>query len=116
MRLALAALCFLLAVPAASTRADAPPPIPDGGIAEGSRDIARAWLAEPTERYPHGVLGDELEANALVVESRDGAISIHRLNDDTVFEFLTPMLADIDGDGRDEAWVVRRGCLGWCSP
>ena len=107
MRLALAALCFLLAVPAASARADAPPPIPDGGIAEGSRDIARAWLAEPTERYPHGVLGDELEANALVVESRDGAISIHRLNDDTVFEFLTPMLADIDGDGRDEAWVVR---------
>lgn len=107
MRQALAALCFLLAVPAASARADAPPPIPDGGIAEGSRDIARAWLAEPTERYPHGVLGDELEANALVVESKGGATSILRLNDDTVFEFLTPMLADIDGDGRDEAWVVR---------
>ena len=52
MRQALATLCFLLAVPAASARADAPPPIPDGGIAEGSRDIARAWLAEPTERYP----------------------------------------------------------------
>jgi hypothetical protein len=52
-------------------------------------------------------LGDELEANALVVEGRDGALSIHRLNDDTVFEFLTPMLADIDGDGSDEAWVVR---------
>lgn len=107
MRQALAALCFLVATTPALARADAPPPIPDGGIVEGTRDIARTWLAEPTERYPHGVLGDELEANALVVEGRDGAISIHRLNDDTVFEFLTPMLADIDGDGRDEAWVVR---------
>jgi hypothetical protein len=107
MRQALAALCFLVATTPALARADAPPPIPDGGIASGSHDIARTWLAEPTERYPHGVLGDELEANALVVEGRDGAISIHRLNDDTVFEFLTPMLADIDGDGLDEAWVVR---------
>jgi hypothetical protein len=64
-------------------------------------------LIDPTERYPHGVLGDELEANALVVEGRDGALSIYRLNDDTVFEFLSPTLADIDSDGRDEAWVVR---------
>ena len=107
MRQALAALCFIMATAPALARADAPPPIPDAGIASGSHDIARAWLAEPTERYPHGVLGHDLEANALVVEGRDGAISIHRLNDDTVFEFLTPMLADIDGDGRDEAWVVR---------
>lgn len=107
MRLALATLCFLVATAPAVARADAPPPIPDGSVAEGTRDIARTWLAEPTDRYPHGVLGDALEANALVVEGRDGTISIHRLNDDTVFEFLTPMLADIDGDGLDEAWVVR---------
>ncbi len=32
--------------------------------------------------------------------------AIHRLNDDTVLEFLTPMLADINGDGLNEAWVV----------
>lgn len=59
-------------------------------MAEGARDIARTWLAEPTDRYPLGVLSDVLEANALVVESREGAISIHRLNDDTVLELETP--------------------------
>lgn len=107
MRLALAFLCLLLATPPAIAEEAAPPPIPDGAISTGAQDIARAWLAEPTDRYPHGVLGDELEANALVIEGRNGNVSIHRLNDDTVFEFLTPMLADIDGDGLDEAWVVR---------
>ena len=43
-------------------------------MAEGTRDIARTWLAEPIDRYPHSVLSDVLEANALVVEARDGAI------------------------------------------
>lgn len=102
----LAALAFLL--PAMPVWAETqPPPIPYGVVAEGQADIARAWLAEPTDRYPHGVLGDEIEANAIIVVGKDGRQSAFRLDDDTVFEFLTPMLADIDGDGRDEAWVVR---------
>src|SRR3954469_12968829 len=29
----------------------------DGRVATGSDTVARAWLAEPTERYHHGVLG-----------------------------------------------------------
>jgi len=43
-------------------------------VAEGTRDIARTWLAKLIDRYPHGVLSDVLEANALVVEARDGVI------------------------------------------
>jgi hypothetical protein len=76
-------------------------------VAEGARDIARAWLAEPTTRYAHGVLGDAIEAGALVVETRAGERLVHRLPERHVFEDLTPRLADLDGDGRDEVIVVR---------
>ncbi len=38
--------------------------LPDGHVATGTRDIARAWLAEPTTRYDHGILGDKIEAGA----------------------------------------------------
>ena len=73
----------------------------------GTRDIARAWFAEPTTRYDHGVLGDAIEAGALVIETRDGKRHIVRLKDDAVFEDIEPRLADLDGDGRDEIVVVK---------
>ena len=76
-------------------------------IATGTRDIARAWLAEPTTRYDHGILGDKIEAGALVIETRDGKRHTVRLNDDAVFEDLEPRLADLDGDGHDEIIVVK---------
>ena len=72
-----------------------------------ARDIARAWLAEPTTRYDHGILGDKIEAGALVIESRDGKRQTVRLKDDAVFEDLEPRLADLDGDGHDEIVVVK---------
>jgi hypothetical protein len=81
--------------------------LPDGSIAIGSRAIARAWLAEPTTRYDHGILGDKIEAGALVVEARDGKRQIVRLKDDAVFEDLKPRLADLDRDGHDEIIVVK---------
>lgn len=105
MRWLATAAFLLLATPVSADTL--PPPIPHGTVAVGQADIAQAWLSEPTDRYPHGVLGDEIEANALTVIGKDGRQSTFRLDDDTVFEFLTPMLADIDGDGRDEAWLVR---------
>ncbi|NKC10936.1 MAG: VCBS repeat-containing protein [Gammaproteobacteria bacterium] len=82
-------------------------PIPGGGIVSGDADIARAWLTAPTDRYPHGAFGDEFEAGALVAEDRDGARYIFRLDDASVFEDLTPRLADLDGDGYDEIWTMR---------
>jgi len=46
--------------------------LPDGGMAIATDAIARAWLAEPTTRYDHGILGDKIEAGSLVIETRDG--------------------------------------------
>ncbi len=90
--------------------AKAAPPngaLPDGRVATGSHDITRAWLAEPTTRYDHGILGSPLTAASLVIESKDGKLQTVRLKDDAVFEDLTPRLADLDGDGRDEVIVVK---------
>jgi hypothetical protein len=81
--------------------------LPDARIVSGTRDIARAWLADPTTRYAHGVLGDKLEAGSLVIEMRDGTRQAVKLKEDAVFEDLEPRLADLDGDGRDEVVVVK---------
>jgi len=81
--------------------------LPDSRVATGSGDIARAWLAEPTERYNHGALGDRIEAGALVIERRDGARQTYKLGADAVFEDLEPRIADLDGDGRDEVVVIK---------
>jgi len=81
--------------------------LPDGHLVTGTRDIARVWLAEPTTRYDHGILGDKIEAGALVIEKRDGARHPVRLGVDAVFEDLKPRLADLDRNGRDEIVVVK---------
>ena len=77
-----------------------PDALPDGRVVEGRRTVARAWLAEPTARYDHGVLGDAIEAGSLVVERRDGRRDVVRLPSDAVFEDLEPRIADLDGEER----------------
>jgi FG-GAP-like repeat len=89
------------------------PPIPvdalqDGRIAAGKREIARAWLAEPTNRYGHGVLGDAIEAASIVVERKDGKRETVRLGHDSVFEDLEPRIADL---GSGEKIVVVKSYL-----
>jgi hypothetical protein len=79
----------------------------DGRVASGRGEIARAWLAEPTTRYDHGILGDKIEAGALVIETRVGKRQTVRLKSDAVFEDLAPRLADLDRDGHDEIIVVK---------
>jgi FG-GAP-like repeat len=81
--------------------------LPDGRVATGQHDIVRAWLAEPTTRYGHAILGDAIESGALTIETRDGKLQTVRLKDDAVFEDLEPRLADLDGDGHDEVIVVK---------
>ena len=81
--------------------------LPDGRVATGTRDIARAWLAQPTPRYDHGILGDGVEAGSLVIETRSGQRQEIKLDDGAVFEDLEPRLADIDGDGHDDVVVVK---------
>ncbi len=79
----------------------------DSRVATGTRDIARAWFSDATEAYDHGVLGDKIEAGALVIERRDGTKETVRLGADAVFEDIEPRLADLDGDGKDEIVVVK---------
>lgn len=81
--------------------------IPHGRIAYGKKDIAEAWLAGPTDRYRHGVLGDDIEAGSLSVTSSGGQTFQYKLDKWSVFEDIQPRLADLDGDGRDEIIVVR---------
>jgi hypothetical protein len=81
--------------------------LPDGHLATGLHDIARAWLAEPTDRYDHGILGDKIEAGSVVIETRDGKQHSVRLKNNAVFEDLQPRIADLDGDGHDEIIVVK---------
>jgi hypothetical protein len=84
-----------------------PEQLPQSRPAEGRQDIALAWLAEPTERYRHGVLGDALEAGALRLRDREGRSLRFALPADAVFEDLRPRLVDLEGDGRDEVILVR---------
>ena len=89
-------------------RQTAPDGIPGGSIAYADGDgITSAWYAEPTDRYPHGALGDEVEAAALVVQDVYGHRVTVRLAADEVFEDLTPRIADFDSDGRNEVLAIR---------
>ena len=81
--------------------------LPDGRMAIGTGAIARAWLAEPTTRYDHGILGDKIEAGSLVIETRDGKRQTVRLNTDAVFEDLEPRIVDLDRDGHNEIVAVK---------
>ena len=68
--------------------------------------IASARYAEPTGRYPHGVLGDAVEHGALEVTLASGAAQRARLPEVLVFEDTAPRLADLDGDGHPEVIAV----------
>jgi hypothetical protein len=90
---------------------DSPPPglpdqLPHSRVMYGARDITKAWLAGPTDRYPHGVLGDRLEASMLVIETSTGEQLSAELPDTRVFEDMQARIVDLDGDGRDEILVV----------
>jgi hypothetical protein len=79
----------------------------------------KVFLASPRADYPHGALGDAVEAGTLVIEERRPVapaagvqkvpVTVTRLEagSDAVYEDLEPRLADLDGDGVPEILVVR---------
>lgn len=76
------------------------------GAAETKGEIVEARYANPTTRYPHGVLGDEIEHTQLVLSLKPGPEIRFELPDELVFEDVAPRLADLDADGLPEVIVV----------
>ncbi len=81
--------------------------LPDTRMTYGKRNITRAWLSKPTNRYRHGVLGDSIEAGALSLIDKDKKARDLNLDLHSVFEDLEVRLADLDKDGDDEIIVVK---------
>ncbi len=81
----------------------------DGEVVRSSHTggIRTAWLAEPTRRYRHGVIGDDVEAAGLRAIDGAGKVHAYTLSGEAVFEDRYPRLADIDGRPGDEAVVVQ---------
>ncbi|MGJ8611687.1 MAG: FG-GAP repeat domain-containing protein [Octadecabacter sp.] len=88
--------------------------------AAAAQQITGAEFAAPTDRYPHGVLGDGLEWGSLRISvgrsvgSEDGLFSgssdrTYSLDasEALVYEDLEPRLWDITGDGAPEVVVVQ---------
>ncbi len=68
-------------------------------------------LIDPTDRYPHGALGDNIEAATIRIV-RPGATIDIELADDDVVEGTAAMLADLDDDGTDEVIVTLANASG----
>jgi hypothetical protein len=105
--LAVGGVCWSLVCGTAGHAETRPDALEDLRVAHGSRNILEAWLAEPTARYRHFVLGAQYEAASLKVLLREGRILTLRLSENSVFEDRIPRLADLDGDGSDEIVLVR---------
>ena len=68
-------------------------------------DVTAARYVEPTTRYGHAILGDDIEWGAIEM-TVGGQRLIVRLPDSHVFEDVEPRLIDIDSDGKREVMVV----------
>lgn len=67
------------------------------------------FLSQPTDRYPHGALGDDLEAGALTLAAADPGLRILReiqIPGTGVVEGISPLWIDLDGDGVREILVT----------
>lgn len=73
-----------------------------------SSDGLMAVLVDPTDRYPHAIAGDALEAGAVAFVSLETQQEVARTSfgDVDVFEGLYGMFADLTGNGTDELVVT----------
>jgi len=78
------------------------------------QDVLSASYADPTRRYGHGILGDDVEWGTLVLQI-DTCAECARVTRETrriilpksrVFEDLAPRVQDLDGDGLNEVIVI----------
>ena len=119
----LIALCFFGTVSISSVQAEDFPLIPHGEIATIDAQTAKtqtqndnqgigisitsAWYSCATQRYRHGVLGDDIEGGCLLATDANGKRYELQLSDQYVFEDTTPRLADMDDDGLADIITIR---------
>lgn len=80
--------------------------MPEAAIAINADSSVYAQYTNPTTRYAHGILGDQIEAGQLVVVV-DSQFYELTLSDEFVFEDIRPRLADVDQDGQLEFITIR---------
>nr|WP_260066298.1 VCBS repeat-containing protein [Ruegeria sp. B32] len=76
------------------------------GPALAAETIVTARYTDPTTRYPHGVLGDQIEWGSIELTLSDGKHRSFTLPDHLVFEDLAPRVIDVTGDGLPEVIAV----------
>ena len=89
--------------------------IPHGRAAHGAgkffdMGVMKAWFAAPTDRYPHGVLGDRIEAGGVMFQPPTAgppSAFLIKVPEDSVFEDLEPRIVDFDGDGILDIVAIR---------
>lgn len=67
------------------------------------------FLSGPTERYPHGIAGDRVEASSITIVQTTPRIEVQRrieVSGDLVIEGISPIWSDINGDGDREIIVT----------
>ena len=80
--------------------------LPEREIIRSLDNRVYAQYAMPTEKYSHGILGDKIEAEQLVV-AVDGVFYELTLPSEFVFEDISPRLYDVDGDTELEFVTIR---------
>lgn len=78
-------------------------PLPDARLILSSQGVLAA-LSAPTDRYPHGIAGDPLEAARvdLIDLAALQVVASVEIPDGRVVEGSAPLWADLDSDGTDE--------------
>ena len=80
--------------------------LPEKKIITSSDNRVNAMYSMPTDKYGHGVLGDKIEAEQLVVVV-DSVFYELTLPSEFVFEDISPRLYDVDGDNELEFITIR---------
>jgi len=80
--------------------------LPEQAIARSADGQVYAQYAQPTSKYSHGILGDAIEAEQLIVVI-DSVFYQLTLPDEYVFEDIQPRLFDVDNDGFLEFITIR---------
>ena len=80
--------------------------LPEKAITYSVDKQVYAQYTKPTSKYAHGILGDKIEAQQLVVVM-DSIIYEMTLSGNYVFEDIAPRLYDVDGDSVLEVITIR---------